>query len=61
VIVKQDSKAIFKSVELGEAVGSRFVVLSGLKEGDEVVVRGNERIRPGQDLVDQNVKPKDPS
>lgn len=61
VIVKQDSKAIFKTVELGEAVGSRFVVLSGLAKGDEVVVRGNERIRPGQDLVDQNAKPKDPS
>jgi RND family efflux transporter MFP subunit len=60
VIVKQDSKAIFKTVELGEAVGSRFVVLSGLAKGDEVVVRGNERIRPGQDLVDQNAKPKDP-
>ncbi len=61
VIVKQDSKAIFKTVEFGEAVGSRFVVLSGLAKGDEVVVRGNERIRPGQDLVDQNAKPKDPS
>jgi multidrug efflux pump subunit AcrA (membrane-fusion protein) len=33
---------------LGEAVGGRFEVLSGLKPGERVVVRGNERLRPGQ-------------
>jgi multidrug efflux pump subunit AcrA (membrane-fusion protein) len=37
-----------RTVELGEAVGSRFVVLDGLTKGDEVAVRGNERLRPGQ-------------
>ena len=29
-------------------MGSRFVVLDGLIAGDLVVVRGNERITPGQ-------------
>jgi len=36
-----------RAVELGPAVGSRFQVLSGLQEGDRVVVRGNERLKPG--------------
>jgi RND family efflux transporter MFP subunit len=36
-----------RPVRLGVAVGSRFEVLSGLKDGDQVVVRGNERLRPG--------------
>jgi len=36
-----------RPVRLGVAVGSRFEVLSGLSQGDQVVVRGNERLRPG--------------
>jgi RND family efflux transporter MFP subunit len=36
-----------RPVQLGAAVGSRFEVLKGLKRGDRVVVRGNERLRPG--------------
>jgi multidrug efflux pump subunit AcrA (membrane-fusion protein) len=36
-----------RPVQLGVAVGGRFEVLSGLSQGDRVVVRGNERLRPG--------------
>ena len=43
-------KAQRRTVKLGEAVGGRFIVLSGLKPGEQVVVRGNERLRPGQDI-----------
>lgn len=39
--------ALPRPVTLGEAVGSRFIVLRGLKPGDIVIVRGNERVRPG--------------
>jgi len=49
--------ANIRPVELGEAVGGRFIVLSGLKPGDEVVVRGNERLRPGQNVQTQKPKP----
>ncbi|MEM7252746.1 MAG: efflux RND transporter periplasmic adaptor subunit [Pseudomonadota bacterium] len=48
-VVKEDS-AEARPVELGEAVGGRFVVLNGLKPGELVVVRGNERLRPGQKI-----------
>ena len=40
--------ANIRPVSLGEAVGTRFTVNNGLKPGDIVVVRGNERLRPGQ-------------
>jgi RND family efflux transporter MFP subunit len=42
-----DGKAQPRSIRLGEAVGSRYEVLDGLREGELVVVRGNERLRPG--------------
>jgi RND family efflux transporter MFP subunit len=47
-VVGSDSTVAPRPVELGEAVGPRFVVLEGLQPGDLVVVRGNERLRPGQ-------------
>jgi RND family efflux transporter MFP subunit len=46
-----DGKAVRKVLKLGDAVGNRFEVLDGLKLGDLVVVRGNERLRPGQDIA----------
>jgi multidrug efflux pump subunit AcrA (membrane-fusion protein) len=48
VFVVIDGHAERRSVELGEAMGDRFEVLSGLAEGERVVVRGNERLAPGQ-------------
>ena len=40
-----------RPVRLGEAMGSRLIVEGGLAAGDLVVVRGNERLRPGQDIL----------
>ena len=39
-----------RDVIIGEAVGNRFIVREGLNLGDLVVIRGNERLRPGQTL-----------
>ncbi len=47
VFVTKGDVAEPREIALGEAVGSRYEVLSGLQEGDMVVVRGNERLRPG--------------
>ena len=46
-VVKEDSAQI-KPVKLGDGVGERFIVLSGIEAGDLVVTKGNERLRPGQ-------------
>ncbi len=48
VFVVADGAVERRLVSLGEAVGSRFEVLDGLIAGDIVVVRGNERLKPGQ-------------
>ena len=47
-VVNAESAAEIRPVELGEAVGPRFEVLDGVAAGERVVVRGNERLRPGQ-------------
>lgn len=51
VFVARDGAAQPTPVTVGDGTGDRFVVLSGLKPGDEVVVRGNEQLRPGQRLI----------
>ena len=48
VFLVRDAAAAPQPVRLGAAVDGRFEVLDGLGEGDLVVVRGNERLRPGQ-------------
>ena len=48
VFVVEDETAQPRTVQLGVAVGDRYEVLSGLAPGDLAVVRGNERLRPGQ-------------
>ena len=47
VFVVKDGAAQPRKVQLGEAIGPRLEVLGGLKDGDVVVIRGNERLRPG--------------
>ena len=47
-VVAEDDTAQPRPVVLGSAVGNRFEVIEGLAPGDLVVVRGNERLRPGQ-------------
>lgn len=48
VFVVVDGIAEHRPVSLGEALGTRFEVLDGVVPGDVVVVRGNERLMPGQ-------------
>lgn len=46
--------ATFTPVQLGASSGQRLMVLDGLKEGDIVVTRGNERLQPGQKVQARN-------
>ncbi|MFK7746423.1 MAG: efflux RND transporter periplasmic adaptor subunit [Roseobacter sp.] len=51
VFVAADGKAQPRTVQIGVALGDQFEVLDGLVEGEVVVTRGNERLRPGQDIT----------
>lgn len=50
VFAVSENKAQPRPVVIGQAVGDRIEVVSGVKSGDIVVVRGNERLRPGQSV-----------
>ena len=56
-VVDDAQTAQIRPVRLGEAVGGRFEVEDGLKPGDVVVIRGNERLRPGQKVIHDGQKP----
>ncbi len=47
VFVVSGEEAQSRVIKLGEAAGSRIEVLAGLSQGEQVVVRGNERLRGG--------------
>ena len=51
VFVAEDGKAQPRTVAIGAPLGDRYEVLSGLQAGDMVVVRGNERLFPQQDIT----------
>ena len=51
VYVAAEGKAQPRTVTIGVPLGNRYEVLDGLQPGDLVVVRGNERLRPGQDIA----------
>jgi len=54
VFVIVDGRAVAKTVQLGESIGSRYEVLQGLSAGESVVVRGNEGLRSGQPVQPQS-------
>jgi multidrug efflux pump subunit AcrA (membrane-fusion protein) len=46
-VVGADNKVSLKHVELGPSSGGQRVVLSGVAEGDRVVVDGTQRVTDG--------------
>ncbi len=48
VYVVVDGAAQPRPISVGKAVGNRLEVIDGLMPGDVVVIRGNERLQPGQ-------------
>ncbi len=57
VFVVAEGTAQIRPVTLGRAIGNRFEVVSGLAPGDVTVIRGNERLRPGQPVVPNDAAP----
>jgi membrane fusion protein (multidrug efflux system) len=45
--VDADNKAVVSRVKLGETTDTLVTILSGLKEGDNVISDGVQRVRPG--------------
>lgn len=47
MVVNKESKAEYREVSLGVAVDGLRMVTAGLKPGEQIVVKGLQRIRPG--------------
>jgi RND family efflux transporter MFP subunit len=54
VIAARGGKAVAVPVTIGQGVGDKVSVTGELTEKDVVVVRGNETLRGGEDLIVQN-------
>ena len=47
LVVGADGKPAPRNIRIGGAVGSEWVVLDGLKPGEQVIVEGFQKMRPG--------------
>ena len=54
-VVGKDGKAEYRPVKLGPTVGGLRVVREGLKPGEQIVVNGLQRVRPGAPVTAQPV------
>lgn len=50
VFVEKDGKAVYTVVELGARINDKYEILSGLKEGDRVIVEGNSGLIDGTEV-----------
>ena len=57
-IIGADNKAEIRPVKVGDRTGTDWVITSGLKPGEKVVVEGLQKIKAGSDVV--NAKPWTP-
>lgn len=51
VLAVEDGKVAIRPVKTGSMAGSDFVILEGLKQGDQVIVNGIQKTRPGSPVT----------
>lgn len=61
IVIGAGDKAEVRAVTLGERVGSRWLVESGLKVGERYVVEGLQKARPGTVVAPKNAPPLAPA
>ncbi|MBT3071272.1 efflux RND transporter periplasmic adaptor subunit [Rhodomicrobium sp. Az07] len=50
-VVGADNKAELRRIELGQTTGTKAFVLKGLSAGENIVVEGLQRVKPGQPVL----------
>lgn len=50
IYVYKDGKVSYQKVELGRRIGDRYEVISGVEDGDQVVVHGQSRLANGMEV-----------
>ena len=56
MVVKPDSTVELRMVKAGERVGNLWVIDSGLKPGEKVIVEGLQKVKPGVQVSAKTVK-----
>lgn len=59
LVVSEEGKSLSKTVELGEKVGSYYIVNSGLSINDNVIVEGLTNLQSGKELAVTQVTPQE--
>ena len=59
IVARSDNTSAIRKVELGEKIGSYYVIKSGLKADDWVIVEGLTTLREGMPLEVTQVTAKD--
>jgi len=49
-VVNNENKTTYREVQLGDSIDGDRIILSGLKAGDKVIIRGLMRLRPHMDV-----------
>ena len=57
----QDNKVEQRRVNVGRAIGDRWVISQGLKEGDRVIVDGFQKTAPGATIQPQPWSAENPA
>ena len=50
-VIRPDSTAQWRKVELGEAIGAEWIILSGISPGERVAVEGLQKLRNGERVI----------
>jgi membrane fusion protein (multidrug efflux system) len=61
VVIGEGDKPEIRPVKVGERIGTEWVVSSGLKPGERVVVEGLQKARPGTTVVAKPWSPPSPA
>jgi membrane fusion protein, multidrug efflux system len=57
----ENNTVLYRSVKLGGAIEGKRIVRDGLKAGDQIVVNGLQRVRPGMTVAPEQVADSTPS
>ena len=61
LVVGADNKVEVRNLTADQAIGDKWLVTAGLKEGDKVIVTGLQRVKPGAAVTPQEVNEDNPN
>lgn len=57
MVVGEGDKVEVRQVQTSQAIGDKWLVTGGLKDGDRVIITGLQKVRPGAQVKVQEVNP----